>query len=44
MPSIGNRGETPGDVIAHPSLLPSFGERLVTFASDRRETTVEVTH
>ena len=37
--------ESPEDVIAHPSLLRSFARAPgSTFASDRSETTLEVTH
>ena len=37
-------GETPDDVIAILQRFARPGERLVTFASDRGETTLEVTH
>jgi hypothetical protein len=42
--AIGDRGETPEDVIAILRCFARSGERLVTFASDRSETTLEVTH
>jgi hypothetical protein len=37
-------GETPGEMMAILGRFARPGERLVTFASDRGETTLEVTH